>query len=219
MNALEKKALPYAYKTVEDQLWEVVWQKDFSPRLFGEILWVVPTWCTPPEPDKPYILMDPGLAFGSGTHPTTALCLEWLAHNSARLKESTLLDFGCGSGILAIAAAKLGAKLVYGIDIDPQALISTQNNAEQNQVNKKIQTGFADFKTPQVDVLIANILANPLKALSLEMKSRLKPQGVLALSGIMSDQANEVILAYEPWINLNVSQTKEGWVILSGVNH
>lgn len=201
---------------IEDQDWERAWLVDFKPMQFGTRLWVVPTAFTPPDPAAINISLDPGLAFGTGTHATTALCLEWLdGHLQSGV---TVLDFGCGSGILAIAAAKLGAEKVWAVDIDPQALQATEVNARANDVADALSLHLpADFSAPAVDVLVANILANPLIELSARFAGLIRPGGLIALSGILAEQAESVRHAYEENFDLAPSVLKDGWVMISGL--
>ena len=216
--ALQLAPLPVPASTcqiVEDQDWERAWLADFRPMQFGSRLWVVPTAYEPPDPNGINISLDPGLAFGTGTHATTALCLEWMdrrIHAGA-----TVVDFGCGSGILAIAAAKLGAARVWAVDIDPQALQATAANAAANSVSELLSLHLADnFSAPLVDVLVANILANPLIELSDYFAKLIRPGGLIALSGILADQADSVVNVYLRDFDLNSSEFKDGWAIVSG---
>lgn len=196
---------------IEDENWERAWMDRFQPTRFGDRLWVCPSWHTPPQPDAVNLLLDPGMAFGTGTHPTTALCLEWL--DQAELLDKVVIDYGCGSGVLAIAAAKLGADHVFAIDHDPQALQATAENARRNDVSDRIMTLLPD-QMPRVpcDVLIANILAGPLKALAREFATQVKPGGQLVLSGILADQVDDVRQSYAPWFELTQTAAREDWV-------
>nr|MBT7306817.1 50S ribosomal protein L11 methyltransferase [Gammaproteobacteria bacterium] len=202
--------------TLEEREWVRAWMDDFHPMQFGERLWIIPSWSKPVEKEGVNILLDPGLAFGTGTHPTTALCLQWLdAHPP---QNRSVIDYGCGSGILAIAAAKLGASHVYGIDNDPQALTATADNGEKNGVSELIQ-GFLPNQFPpqrQVDLLLANILAGPLIELAPLLADHLPPGGVIVLSGILREQADEVIAAYTPWFKMNPPTFIEAWTRLDG---
>lgn len=204
-------------ESLEDRDWERAWLDDFKPMLFGEQLCICPT-AFEPQADRLNIMLDPGLAFGTGTHPTTRLCLEWLDKHADNVRNKQLVDYGCGSGILAIAAALLGASHIDGVDIDPQAITSTDDNAGRNQVSEKID-GFlpATFKpTQQYDLVLANILANPLIDLASLLCGYLKPQGHIVLSGILEEQAEQVLAAYRPYIDFTPTATHNGWVCLSG---
>ena len=202
-----------------DRAWEREWLKDFGPMCFGQRLWICPGDSTADNPDAVVVQLDPGLAFGTGTHPTTALCLEWL--DSLALHDATMLDYGCGSGVLAIAALKLGCNSAVAMDIDPQALIASKENAKQNEVDASLQViGAADEIEGQFDVVIANILAGPLIELAESIAAHVRCGGVLALSGILSEQVDEVLAAYSPWVEFNASvfrpQANQTWACLSG---
>jgi ribosomal protein L11 methyltransferase len=176
-------------------------------------LWIVPSWCEPIDPKAINLRLDPGLAFGTGSHPTTLMCLRWLAqHLSAG---ATVLDYGCGSGILAIAAAKLGAGAVDGIDVDTQAITASRENARLNNVVARFDLAEA-FTASTYDVVVANILANPLQLLAPLLAARVRARGQVVLSGILEPQAAAVIAAYEPWFTIGVSNSEEGWVALAG---
>ncbi len=205
---------PYRITKLKEQQWERLWMDEFKPMRFGERLWICPTETTPPEPDALNIMLDPGLAFGTGTHPTTALCLEWIDQNN--LSGKTVIDFGCGSGILAIGAAMSGATSIDAVDIDPQALLATNSNAAQNRVDSKITTVLADEATElsTVDCLLANILANPIIELTDYFSTLVKHNGMIVLSGILSEQATLVTSAYEKWFEFQPIAEKEGWVRL-----
>ena len=205
---------------VKDQAWERVWLEYFKPLKFGDNLWICPTDGEIPDPTAVNIFLDPGLAFGTGTHPTTALCLEWLAtHN---LKNKTLIDYGCGSGILAIAALKLGIEKAWGIDHDPQALTASKNNAERNDINlDNFHVAISDEATSDlvVDIVVANILAKPLITLAPILAHHVKVGGSIVLSGILANQAEEVVEAYAPYFNLNPITQKEDWIRIDGVRN
>ena len=203
----------YSAEKVEEQNWVQLTQSQFDPIRISGRLWIVPSWHTPPDPDAIVLVLDPGMAFGTGSHPTTRLCLEWLERNVT--DGASLLDYGCGSGILAIAAARLGAREVLGVDIDPQAVSAAQSNAERNDVSARFADSAREIKG-QFDIVVANILSNPLKALAPAICSHVRPGGQLALSGILTDQAEELIAAYAPWVPLTVADTREGWVCLAG---
>ncbi|TLX60276.1 50S ribosomal protein L11 methyltransferase [Stutzerimonas nosocomialis] len=202
---------------IEDQDWERSWMDNFQPMRFGRRLWIVPSWHDAPEPEAVNLLLDPGLAFGTGTHPTTALCLEWL--DAQDLAGTTVLDFGCGSGILAIAALLLGAEHAVGTDIDPQALEASRDNAERNRIAAERFELFLPEQLPagQADVVVANILAGPLVALAGQITERVRPSGRLALSGILAEQAEDVRAAYAQAFELDPTAIKDGWVRISGV--
>lgn len=206
----------YKIEQIEDKDWEREWMDNFHPMQFGRRLWICPSWREVPEPDAVNVMLDPGLAFGTGTHPTTALCLEWL--DSLDLQGKTLIDFGCGSGILAIAALKLGAKSAIGIDIDPQAILASRNNAEQNGVADRLQLFLSQDKPTnlQADVVVANILAGPLKELAPIISQLVKPNGVLGLSGILSTQAKLVCDAYAGSFILEPVEEREEWCRITG---
>ncbi len=199
-----------------DQDWERVWLERFHPMRFGTRLWICPGGQPPPDPGAINIFLDPGLAFGTGTHPTTALCLEWL--ESAALENATVLDYGCGSGILAVAAARLGARLAWAVDIDPQALEATAANAAKNDVTARIRCALPPaLPAIKVDCVVANILARPLRELAPGLAAHLGPGGPLVLSGILATQADEVIAAYRPWFkDFRLSQ-KEEWVRITAI--
>ncbi len=197
---------------LQDQVWERMWMDDFKPMQFGEKLWIYPSWNKVPEDDHIKIILDPGLAFGSGTHPTTALCLEWLDANPPQ--DLSIIDYGCGSGILAIAASKLGANKIIATDIDPQALIATKDNMLKNQLaNHRIEYYLPEKMPMQpVDLVIANILSGPLVALAETFSQLTKAGGNLVLSGILEEQTDNIIAAYQKhYSNIQIAQ-KEGWI-------
>lgn len=209
----------FAYKIeqIEDKDWEREWMDNFHPMQFGQRLWICPSWREVPDPNAVNVMLDPGLAFGTGTHPTTALCLQWL--DGLDLQGKTVIDFGCGSGILAIAALKLGAKAAIGIDIDPQAILASRNNAEANGVAGKLQLFLAKDQPQNLhaDVVVANILAGPLKELAPQIITLVKPQGDLGLSGILATQAASVCEAYQTAFELDPVVEKEEWCRITGV--
>lgn len=209
----------FAYKIeqIEDKDWEREWMDNFHPMQFGQRLWICPSWREVPDPNAVNVMLDPGLAFGTGTHPTTALCLQWL--DGLDLQGKTVIDFGCGSGILAIAALKLGAKAAIGIDIDPQAILASRNNAEANGVVDKLQLFLAKDQPQNLhaDVVVANILAGPLKELAPQIITLVKPQGDLGLSGILATQAASVCEAYQTAFELDPVVEKEEWCRITGV--
>ncbi|WP_280562362.1 50S ribosomal protein L11 methyltransferase [Chromohalobacter sp. 48-RD10] len=206
------------YELLADRDWEREWMGDFTPLKMGERLWVVPSWHAAPEPDAVNLLLDPGLAFGTGTHPTTALCLGWL--DGLDLDASKVLDFGCGSGILAIAALKLGADHATGTDIDSQALQASRENAQRNAIaDEHLSLCYPERLAAQrYEVVVANILAGPLVELAPTLCAHLAPRGRLALSGILAGQAEEVMEAYRAQgIDLDTPCEREGWVRITGV--
>lgn len=201
---------------IEDQDWERSWMDNFKPMRFGRRLWIVPSWHDAPEPDAVNLLLDPGLAFGTGTHPTTSLCLQWL--DSQELAGQYVLDFGCGSGILAIAALLLGAERAAGTDIDPQALEASRDNASRNGIDPAKFSVYlpADLPKEPADVLVANILAGPLVTLAEQLTGLVKSGGRLALSGILAEQAEEVRAAYAGAFDLDPTAEQEGWIRITG---
>ncbi|BCK14974.1 50S ribosomal protein L11 methyltransferase [Vibrio cholerae] len=208
----------FAHKVeqVEDKDWEREWMDNFHPMQFGRRLWICPSWREVPDPQAVNVMLDPGLAFGTGTHPTTALCLEWL--DNLDLSGKTVIDFGCGSGILAIAAIKLGAAKVIGIDIDPQALLASKDNAARNGVEDQIEV-YLPKDQPEglvADVVVANILAGSLRELSPIIKGLLKPGGQLAMSGILDTQAESVAEFYRDDLELDPIAEKSEWCRISG---
>ena len=202
---------------IEDQDWERSWMDNFQPMRFGQRLWIVPSWHAAPEPEAVNLLLDPGLAFGTGTHPTTALCLEWL--DGQDLNDCTVIDFGCGSGILAIAALLLGAPQAIGTDIDPQALEASRDNAGRNGIDPARFPVYLPADMPQqpAEVVVANILAGPLVSLAPQITALVKAGGRLALSGILAEQAEKVRAAYADAFDLDPTAIKDGWVRISGV--
>ncbi|MGF1726592.1 50S ribosomal protein L11 methyltransferase [Photobacterium nomapromontoriensis] len=211
-------AADFAYKVeqLEDKDWEREWMDNFHPMQFGRRLWICPSWREVPEPDAVNVMLDPGLAFGTGTHPTTSLCLEWL--DGQDLTGKTVIDFGCGSGILAIAAIKLGAAKVIGIDIDPQAILASRDNAERNGVAEQLEL-FLPQDQPegiQADVVVANILAGPLRELSPVIKSLVKENGLLAISGVLESQAEDVATYYSDELQLDPTAVREEWCRIAG---
>lgn len=201
---------------LEDQDWERVHLQHFKPIQCAHNLWVVPGWLSPPDPSATNIQLDPGLAFGTGSHPTTQLCLEWIAHQD--IKRQSVIDYGCGSGILAIAACKLGAASVFAVDIDPQALSASSENALRNDIEAEILHISLATQLEQVeaDLLIANILSGPLIELAPRFADLVKPGGRILLSGILKHQVNDVISTYHPFFNLVAEKESEGWVRITG---
>lgn len=213
----DPNSLPYTLRPVADQDWVRLTQSQFEPIHIGKNIWVVPSWHQAPEPDALILELDPGLAFGTGSHPTTRLCMEWLeAHAPDKL---TVLDYGCGSGILAIVAKKLGASAVTGVDIDPQAIASARDNSRRNRCEivydlPKVFESRTQRRT--FDVVVANILSGPLKLMAPMLSQRVAPGGSLVLSGVLARQADEVAAAYAPDIRLAIWAECDGWVALSG---
>ncbi len=209
-------ALPdYRIVGLADEVWERSWMRDFVPMQFGDNFWICPTYAEPVDPVAINLKLDPGLAFGSGTHPTTAQCLEWLARQS--FKQERVIDFGCGSGVLAIAAGLLGARDIMAVDIDPQALEATRQNAVTNGIDQFIRTGHSDLLDSSEDVcdiLLANILFQPLMTLA-EAFSRLTVTGgKLVLSGLLDDQVEELRLRYNPWFEFVEKSALDNWALL-----
>ena len=214
---------PPQEKTVEEQDWVRLTQSQFAPIQIGERIWVVPSWHdAPTDPNAICLAVDPGLAFGTGSHPTTHLCLLWLEQQSD-LQNQSLLDYGCGSGILAIAAAKLGCKPVIGTDIDPQAMVAARSNAEINNTIIRFvlpNEGAIELAAEtKYDIVMANILANPLQVLAPALVNKMKAGGRIVLSGVLARQAEEVIATYSQWLKLSVWKESEGWVCLHGTLH
>ena len=209
------KEIPeYRIETLADNDWVRLTQSQFDPIPISSRLWIVPTWHTPSDPDAINIVLDPGLAFGTGSHPTTRLCLRWL-DNNIKGGES-VLDYGCGSGILAIAALKLGAARAVGIDVDSQAVIASRDNAAANRV-ENVQFCLPD-EAPQdaYDLVVANILTNPLRLLAPLLANATRQGGQIVLSGILEEQAQDVMSIYRQWFDLNAPIFEEGWSCLSG---
>jgi ribosomal protein L11 methyltransferase len=198
-------------QAVQDQDWVRLTQSQFEPVGITPSFWIVPTWHEPPAAAREIIRLDPGLAFGTGTHPTTRMCLRWIATRGT--DGLRVLDYGCGSGILAIGAAKFGASQIVAVDIDPAAVESTRLNASANQVN--LQAGLPDAVDGRFEVVLANILATPLKVLAPLLCDRLLPGGRLVLAGILARQADELTAAYAPWVSLSVSDEEEGWILMT----
>lgn len=205
---------------VADQAWERAWMDDFHPMQFGQRLWICPSWATPPDANAINIKLDPGLAFGTGTHATTALCLTWLdAHPPV---EKTVLDFGCGSGILSIAALKLGATKVFAVDIDHQAHDATENNAKENSCDdpNRLIIGEQSIITDLVDLILANVLLEPLLEFSDQFMKWSKPKATLVLSGLLENQCDTVIEHYQPYCRVVYQNTADEWgvVVLEKIN-
>ena len=218
VRAIVTGALPEApmkVEALEDRDWTRAWMDNFKPMRFGERLWVVPGGFEPEDADAVNMHLDPGLAFGTGTHPTTALCLEWLDAHPPR--ETRVIDYGCGSGILAVAALLLGASEAAGVDNDPQALLASKDNAAKNGVAERLTVLAPEATMPEpAEVVVANILAGPLVELAPRIASLVQPNGTLVLSGILGRQAEEVAAAYRPWFDMAEPVSREEWVRLEG---
>lgn len=205
----------YKLEPLEDKDWEREWMDNFHPMQFGERLWICPSWRDVPDPNAVNVMLDPGLAFGTGTHPTTALCLRWL--DGIDMTNKTVVDFGCGSGILALAALKLGAKRVIGIDIDPQALQATKENARRNGVEDRLDVYLPEDQPElEADVVMANILSGPLLDLQGVITGYCKSNGQLVLSGILAEQVERIEDAYSKDISLETSAIDGEWARVSG---
>jgi ribosomal protein L11 methyltransferase len=205
--------LRFSITELADQVWERVWMDEFKPKCFGNRLWICPTWTPPPFPNAVNLILDPGLAFGTGKHETTSLCLHWL--DKTELHDKTVIDYGCGSGILALAALKLGARHAHAVDIDGQALIATQSNAENNAIDaQQLAISYpAELKKP-ADILLANILLTPLLALQADFKQLLVEQGTLVISGLLKEQKQGLIDAYQEDFLLQESADLDDWSLL-----
>jgi ribosomal protein L11 methyltransferase len=221
---------PWSVERVEEQAWERAWMADFQPMQFGQRLWICPSWCEPPDPNGVVLALDPGLAFGTGTHPTTALCLEWLDSlllSDKKNNDRTVLDYGCGSGILAIAALLLGTDRAIAVDNDPQALIATRDNALHNGIDpqrlltftpEQFLSAFEQSGTHGIaDITIANILAGPLQTLAPLLTQHTRDGGLIALSGILAAQAETVGESYQRNFEMQPVIIKDGWARLSGI--
>jgi ribosomal protein L11 methyltransferase len=212
-------SLALKIEPLEDKDWVRAWMDDYKPMQFGERLWVCPKHLPPPNPHGINLMLDPGLAFGTGTHPTTALCLQWLDAHSVSGKQ--IIDFGCGSGVLAIAALLLGASHCDGVDIDPQAITASLDNAQANNVADKLNLylpkEFAEkANTRTYDLVLANILAGPLTELAEQLSGYCKTGGEIVLSGILESQANKVVEAYSPWFELEPVAVQDEWIRVTG---
>lgn len=204
----------WSASTLDDRDWVRATRDQFTPQQITPRMWVVPTWHTPPAPEAVNIILDPGMAFGTGTHPTTRLCLRWL---DAHLKQGdSVIDYGCGSGILAIAALKLGAQTAWGVDIDEQATLAARDNAMQNQVEAKFVNAADQLQQP-AHIVVANILANPLVVLAPLLAGLTLPGGRVVLSGILAEQADEVRAVYRAWFEMDSTEHEAEWVLLSGL--
>lgn len=211
---------PLRYDFLEDQEWERTWMDAYKPIQIAEKYWIVPEWMQAPEPDAVNIKLDPGLAFGTGNHASTFLCLQWLG--KINFKDKIVIDYGCGSGILGVAALLLGAKKVYATDIDPQAVLATKQNAELNGVLEHLYVGLPEefnieFNHQKADVFVANILAGPLMALAPEFSTLIKSEGEFALAGILEEQVTDVSAVYSQFFDIiEVEKREEQWCRISG---
>ena len=205
--------LSYTTETVEEQDWVRATQSQFDPIRITDKLWIVPTWHESPDPDAINIILDPGLAFGTGSHPTTHLCLDWLTRTVQ--PGQSVLDYGCGSGILAIAAKKIGAGHVVGVDIDPQAIQSSLYNAEQNNVLADFYPA-SEYQSAEFDIVVANILSSALSVLAPALAKSCKAGGRIALSGILREQESAVSAIYAEWFDMETPQYMDAWVLLTG---
>jgi len=213
------KTLALKIEPLEDKDWVRAWMDDYKPMQFGERLWVCPKHLPVPNPQATNLMLDPGLAFGTGTHPTTALCLQWLDANSVSGKQ--IIDFGCGSGVLAIAALLLGASHCDAVDIDPQAITASMDNAQENNVAEKLDLYLPDAFAEKVnakeyDLVLANILAGPLTELAEQLSTYCKAGGDIVLSGILESQASKIVEAYSPWFELEPIAVKDEWIRVTG---
>ena len=203
-------------RPVPDQDWVRLTQSQFDPVEITPAFWIVPTWHELPPEASQVLRLDPGLAFGTGTHPTTKMCLRWIANHPP--KDQRVLDYGCGSGILAMGAALFGAKVVDAVDIDSAAVNSTEENAKSNHLDAIIQAGLPDAATGLYDTVLANILASPLKVLAPLLVGHMKPGASLVLAGILERQAEELVQAYAPYCKLSVADSLEGWILMTAEN-
>ena len=206
-------SLHYTTEVIQEQDWVRATQSQFDPIKITDDLWIVPTWHSAPNANAINIVLDPGLAFGTGSHPTTHLCLAWLSQTVK--KDQTVLDYGCGSGILAIAAKKLGASKVVGTDIDAQAIQASLYNAEQNAVQASFYHA-NDYQTEEYDIVVANILSSALSVLAPALAKSCKSGGKIALSGILKEQAEAVSAIYAPWFDMQAPVYMDAWVLLTG---
>jgi ribosomal protein L11 methyltransferase len=198
-------------RAVLEQDWVRLTQSQFEPVAITPEFWIVPTWHEPPAAAQKVIRLDPGLAFGTGTHPTTRMCLRWIAQHPPT--DQRVLDYGCGSGILAIGAAKFGARAIVAVDIDPSAVESTRLNAEANHV--RLDAGLPNLATGEHDLVLANILATPLRVLAPLLCAHVRRGGHLVLAGILARQVDELRNAYAPWVSLDVSDEEDGWILMT----
>ena len=218
--AKRKEPLPYTkIEILEDKDWVRAWMDDYHPMQFGTRLWVCPSWREPPQADAVNLMLDPGLAFGTGTHPTTSLCLKFLDREVEG--NELVVDFGCGSGILGIAALLLGSRHMVGIDIDPQALLATEDNANRNGIDRGRYEIYLPENTPdvQADIMVANILAGPLEQLAPTIAGLTRSGGKLALSGLLAEQAGTISRCYSQWFTMSPPEQEGDWVVLTGIKH
>ena len=200
---------------IEDRDWVSEYQQTHGPRIFGDQLCICPGWCTPPDHIPNILMLDPGLAFGTGTHDTTGMCLDWLVDHDVCGKQ--VIDYGCGSGVLALAALKLGAAHAWAVDIDAQALEAARANADRNQLSDQITIMHPDaIELPVVDMLLANVLLNPLKILATKFAGLVSADGVVVISGILATQAEECLAAYQSWFNMQTPVFRREWALLEG---
>jgi ribosomal protein L11 methyltransferase len=215
-NKLRGQTPHHKWEQLEDKDWEREWMNNYHAIRCGERLWICPSWQQPPEPDKINLMLDPGLAFGTGTHPTTFMCMQWIDQQD--FSGLDIVDYGCGSGILGIATLLLGARKVIGVDIDPQALLATTENARRNKLAEDAMPVFLPPHCPQIqaDIMLANILAGPLAELAPSLNSLTKLGGKICLSGILAVQAEAVKAAYSPWFDFDPIATQDEWVRITG---
>lgn len=215
-NKLRGQIPHHKWEQLEDKDWEREWMNNYHAIRCGERLWICPSWQQPPEPDKINLMLDPGLAFGTGTHPTTFMCMQWIDQQD--FSGLDIVDYGCGSGILGIATLLMGAKKVIGIDIDPQALLATTENAKRNNLPEDAMPVFLPKDCPefQADIMLANILAGPLAELAPALNAMTKVGGKICLSGILAIQADAVKTAYANWFDFDPIGTQEEWVRITG---
>jgi ribosomal protein L11 methyltransferase len=215
-NKLRGQTPHHKWEQLEDKDWEREWMNNYHAIRCGEHLWICPSWQQPPEPDKINLMLDPGLAFGTGTHPTTFMCMQWIDQQD--FAGLDIVDYGCGSGILGIATLLMGARKVIGVDIDPQALLATTENAKRNQLPADAMPVFLPQDCPefQADIMLANILAGPLAELAPSLNQLTKLGGKICLSGILAMQAEAVKAAYAPWFDFDPIATQEEWVRITG---
>ncbi|MFO1388106.1 50S ribosomal protein L11 methyltransferase [Cellvibrio sp.] len=215
-NKLRGQIPHHKWEQLEDKDWEREWMNNYHAIRCGERLWICPSWQQPPEPDKINLMLDPGLAFGTGTHPTTFMCMQWI--DQQNFDGLDIVDYGCGSGILGIATLLMGAKKVIGVDIDPQALLATTENAKRNNLPEDAMPVFLPKDCPnfQSDMMLANILAGPLAELAPALNAMTKVGGKICLSGILAIQADAVKAAYAQWFDFDPIATQEEWVRITG---